>query len=75
MYWLDSMGRRPLLIISFAMMTLSLAMLGLVSSPGIWVVIAAFGMYAFCSGGPGILQWLYPNELFLPISALRPWVP
>ncbi|MBO2554281.1 MFS transporter [Shewanella algae] len=64
MYWLDSMGRRPLLIISFAMMTLSLAMLGLVSSPGIWVVIAAFGMYAFCSGGPGILQWLYPNELF-----------
>ncbi|MEA7614659.1 hypothetical protein ONO57_27025, partial [Salmonella enterica subsp. enterica serovar Anatum] len=21
-------------------------------------------VYAFFSGGPGILQWLYPNELF-----------
>jgi putative MFS transporter len=21
-------------------------------------------LYAFFSGGPGILQWLYPNELF-----------
>ena len=28
------------------------------------VVILAFGLYAFFSGGPGILQWLYPNELF-----------
>ena len=28
------------------------------------VVVFAFGLYAFFSGGPGILQWLYPNELF-----------
>ncbi|MBN9375798.1 MAG: MFS transporter, partial [Cellulomonas sp.] len=28
------------------------------------VVVVAFGIYAFFSGGPGILQWLYPNELF-----------
>ena len=28
------------------------------------VIILAFGLYAFFSGGPGILQWLYPNELF-----------
>ncbi|MBS5848676.1 MAG: MFS transporter, partial [Pseudomonas putida] len=26
--------------------------------------ILGFGLYAFFSGGPGILQWLYPNELF-----------
>ena len=26
--------------------------------------MVAFGIYAFFSGGPGILQWLYPNELF-----------
>ena len=28
------------------------------------MIICAFGLYAFFSGGPGILQWLYPNELF-----------
>lgn len=28
------------------------------------MIILAFGLYAFFSGGPGILQWLYPNELF-----------
>lgn len=31
---------------------------------GIWLVVMAFAVYAF-SGGPGNLQWLYPNELFL----------
>ena len=30
----------------------------------VFIVIFAFGLYAFFSGGPGILQWLYPNELF-----------
>ena len=49
MFWLNSMGRRPLLLMSFALMA---------------VIILAFGLYAFFSGGPGILQWLYPNELF-----------
>jgi putative MFS transporter len=64
MYWLNKIGRRPLLIGSFAMMTLALAVLGLVSNLGIWLVVVAFAVYAFFSGGPGILQWLYPNELF-----------
>ncbi|QXX85086.1 MFS transporter [Providencia sp. R33] len=64
MYWLNKMGRRPLLIGSFAIMTLALAILGLFSNLGICLVIIMFGIYAFFSGGPGILQWLYPNELF-----------
>lgn len=64
MYWLNRIGRRPLLIGSFAIMTLALAVLGLVSSLGMWLVVLAFMVYAFFSGGPGILQWLYPNELF-----------
>ncbi|MCG9722491.1 MFS transporter [Shewanella sp. Isolate7] len=64
MYWLNSIGRRPLLIGSFAIMTASLALLGLVNTPSIWLIVAAFAIYAFFSGGPGILQWLYPNELF-----------
>ncbi|MCL2916349.1 MFS transporter [Shewanella corallii] len=63
-FWLNSIGRRPLLIGSFAIMTAALALLGLFENPSIWVIVAAFGLYAFFSGGPGILQWLYPNELF-----------
>ena len=53
-----------LLIGSFMMMTLALAVLGLIPDMGIWLVVAAFAVYAFFSGGPGNLQWLYPNELF-----------
>ncbi|PKG59047.1 MFS transporter, partial [Shewanella sp. GutDb-MelDb] len=64
MYWLNSIGRRPLLIGSFGIMTASLALLGIVPNPSIWLIVAAFAVYAFFSGGPGILQWLYPNELF-----------
>nr|WP_295970115.1 MFS transporter [uncultured Bacillus sp.] len=64
MFWLNSLGRRPLLIGSFAVMSIALFILGIFPHSNIWVVTAAFGMYAFFSGAPGILQWLYPNELF-----------
>lgn len=64
MFWLNSIGRRPLIIGSFAIMSMALAVLGVFPNANIWVVVAAFGVYAFFSGGPGILQWLYPNELF-----------
>lgn len=64
MFWLNSMGRRPLLISSFAIMSVALAVLGIFPNANVWIVIGAFGIYAFFSGGPGILQWLYPNELF-----------
>ena len=64
MFWLNSIGRRPLLIGSFAIMSMALAVLGVFPDANIWIVVLAFGTYAFFSGGPGILQWLYPNELF-----------
>ena len=64
MFWLNSMGRRKLLLVSLAMMAVGLLVLGVWPTAPIWVVIVAFGLYAFFSGGPGILQWLYPNEMF-----------
>lgn len=64
MFWLDSMGRRFLLIGSFAIMTVSLVFLGLFPDAPVGVITIAFATYAFFSGGPGILEWLYPNELF-----------
>lgn len=64
MFWLNSLGRRPLLIGSLGFMTAGLVILGLFPAAPMIVVVFAFGLYAFFSGGPGILQWLYPNELF-----------
>ena len=64
MFWLNSLGRRPLLIGSLALMAAGLVVLGLFPGAPLPVIVAAFGLYAFFSGGPGILQWLYPNELF-----------
>lgn len=64
MFWLNSVGRRPLLIISLSVMAVALLVLGIWPTASIGVVIACFGLYGFAAGGPGILQWLYPNELF-----------
>lgn len=64
MFWLNSMGRRKLVLVSLFMMAVGLTVLGVWPTAPVWVVILAFGIYAFFSGGPGILQWLYPNELF-----------
>lgn len=60
----EQVGRRPLLIGSLAFMAVGLVILGVFPTAPVIVVILAFGLYAFFSGGPGILQWLYPNELF-----------
>lgn len=62
MFWLNSMGRRPLLLMSFALMAVGLLVLGLWPTASVAVIILAFGLYAFFSGGPGILQWLYPQR-------------
>lgn len=64
MYWLNSMGRRPLLIGSLALMAAGLLVPGIWPGASVVVIIIAFAVYAFFSGGPGILQWLYPNEMF-----------
>ena len=64
MFWLNSVGRRPLLIGSLALMAIGLFIPGVWPGASVLVIIVAFGIYAFFSGGPGILQWLYPNELF-----------
>jgi len=64
MFLAEHWGRRPLIIWCFVIMTAALTILGVVPEPTMLVVIACFGIYAISSGGPGNLQWLYPNELF-----------
>ncbi|WP_275562728.1 MFS transporter [Streptomyces sp. 5-6(2022)] len=60
----DIWGRRPMSVVPFALMALPLAALGLWAGAPAWFVVSAFAFYALVSGGPSILEWIYPNELF-----------
>lgn len=62
--WLNKFGRRPTVLISLACMTAGLLVLGIWPDAPLAVIFFAFSLYAFFSGAPSILQWLYPNELF-----------
>lgn len=64
LYWVESRGRRPTVILGFVFMTVGLLLLGVVSQPPIWVVVLGLAIYAFFSGLPTVLDATYPNELF-----------
>jgi putative MFS transporter len=64
LYLVERWGRRPLAVVPLALMVLPLAGLWLWADAPLWFVVAAFCSYAFISGGPSILVWIYPNELF-----------
>ncbi|WP_334540465.1 MFS transporter [Actinomyces sp. B33] len=64
MYLCEKIGRRPLIISCFAGMTAALALIGFLPGAGIGLIMGCFIAYAVLSGGPGNLEWLYPNELF-----------
>ncbi|QTG74945.1 MFS transporter [Trueperella pecoris] len=64
MFLAEFWGRRPLCIWSFVIMTGALGLLGVVPAASMAFVVVIFGIYALASGGPGNLQWLYPNEIF-----------
>lgn len=63
--WLiNKVGRRPLIIWTFAVMTVGMLILGVFPNAAAPVIIAGFCIYALASGGPADLEWIYPNELF-----------
>jgi putative MFS transporter len=61
---LETVGRRKTIIWSFALMVLPLLALGAWTKAPAPIAVALFCLYALFSGGPGILEWGYPNELF-----------
>ncbi|WP_051343902.1 MFS transporter [Alicyclobacillus herbarius] len=64
-FLVDTWGRRPLLITSFAGLTGVLAVLALSTTPTImWLVILFALAVCFANMGPGILNFVYPTELF-----------
>ena len=45
-------------------MTLSMLILGVFPGAPAWLIFLGFAVYAFFSGPPSALDWIYPNELF-----------
>ena len=64
MYLCERIGRRPLIIGCFGGMTIALAIVGFFPGAGIGLIMGCLIAYALLAGGPGNLEWLYPNELF-----------
>lgn len=63
--WLvEKWGRRPVAVVPLFIMILPLTGLWLWADGPLWFIVAAFCVYAFVSGGPSILVWIYPSELF-----------
>jgi len=60
----NKVGRRRLLIVPFAVATVALFGLGFFPTAPIPVIAGLFALYAIAIGGPTIMQWIYPNELF-----------
>ncbi|MDH6139711.1 putative MFS transporter [Kitasatospora sp. GP30] len=61
---IDSHGRRPTIIWSFALMIVPLVFLGIWPTAPALLALLALCAYAFLCGGPNVLDWTYPNELF-----------
>jgi MFS transporter, putative metabolite transport protein len=64
LFFVNKVGRRPVIIWSFVMMTVGMLILGIFPNSSIWIILLAFALYAFFSGGPSVLDYIYPNELF-----------
>lgn len=61
----DSWGRRPLIITSFSGLTIALAILALTVNPHLVFLIILFSVAVlFANSGGGILNFVYPTELF-----------
>jgi len=61
----DRWGRRPLIITSFAGLTLALLTLTISPAPGLSLLVALFSLAVlFANMGGGILNFVYPTELY-----------
>lgn len=60
----DKLGRRPVLIWGFILSGVGLLFLALFPTAPLGLIALAFAFYAIFNGGPSILEWIYPNELF-----------
>lgn len=64
LFLVNKLGRRMMIIVSFAGMTVGILLLGIFPHAPIGVILLGFVVYAIFSGGPNVMEWLAPNELF-----------
>ncbi|MFP3459622.1 MFS transporter [Arthrobacter globiformis] len=62
--WVESVGRRPLMIWTFVAAAAFLLPLGLFPQGPGWFVMVFFFLFTLASGAGTILVFIYPNELF-----------
>ncbi len=61
----DRWGRRPLILFSFAGLTVMLVVLAFDPAPSLVSLVFLFGLAVlFANMGPGVLDFVYPTELF-----------
>ena len=61
----DRIGRRPLIIAAFSGLVVALAVLALIPAPPIAAVVVLLALAVLAANaGPGILDFVYPTELF-----------
>src|SRR6266568_1676839 len=61
---IDTIGRRPTIVWAFGLMILPLLFVGIWPTMPAALAFIMLCAYAFCCGGPNVLGWIYPNELF-----------
>ncbi|GHH09846.1 MFS transporter [Streptomyces lanatus] len=62
--WVDTLGRRPVLIWTFVAVAASMTVLGLFPGMAMGLAIVMFVVNALALGGGNTLQYIYPTELF-----------
>ncbi|MFE4835661.1 MFS transporter [Arthrobacter sp. NPDC056691] len=62
--WVETLGRRPLMIWTFVAAAVFLLPLGLWPEGPAWLVMVFFFLFTLASGAGTILVFIYPNELF-----------
>jgi putative MFS transporter len=60
----DKIGRKPLLISTFVIMSAAFALMAVNPSAPAAVLFAALAVYAITSGACNFIEIIYPNELF-----------
>ncbi|ATL69986.1 MFS transporter [Nocardia terpenica] len=61
---IDTIGRRPTIIWSFGLMVVPPLFIGVWPTMPSMLAFTMLCVYAFFCGGPNVLDWTYPNELF-----------
>lgn len=61
---IDTIGRRPTIVWCFGLMVLPVLFIGVWPTMPTMLAFLMLCLYAFFCGGPNVLDWTYPNELF-----------